>query len=70
MTQYAAAVEYDGEWYVASCPEIPGANGQGRAEQECVQSLRDAITLILEADDEFQGPGLKKYFEESPWPSF
>jgi len=27
---------------------IPGANGQGRTKEECLQSLSDAISLILE----------------------
>ena len=29
-------------------PEIPGANGLGRTKDECLQSLADAIALILE----------------------
>jgi len=36
------------EWFIAYCPEIPGANGQGRTKEECLQSLSDAISLILE----------------------
>ena len=31
-----------------TCPEIPGANGQGRTKEEARQSLAGAITLILE----------------------
>jgi predicted RNase H-like HicB family nuclease len=31
-----------------TCPEIPGANGQGRTKEEALQSLSDAIALILE----------------------
>ncbi len=46
--QFTAIIERDGEWYIAYCPEIPGANGQGRSKQECLQSLADAIELILE----------------------
>jgi predicted RNase H-like HicB family nuclease len=34
--------------YIAYCPEIPGANGQGETVEECRQSLVDAIALILE----------------------
>ena len=45
--QFTAIIERDGEWYVAYCPEIPGANGQGRSKQECLQSLAEAIELIL-----------------------
>jgi hypothetical protein len=26
--EFTAIIERDGDWYVAYCPEIPGANGQ------------------------------------------
>ena len=46
--EFTAIVERDGEWYVAYCPEIPGANGQGSSRQDALDSLRDAVALILE----------------------
>ena len=46
--EFTAIIEKDGEWYIAYCPEIPGANGQGRTIEECRQSLAEAISLILE----------------------
>jgi len=46
--EFNAIVERDGEWFIAYCPEIPGANGQGRTKEECLKSLSDAIHLILE----------------------
>lgn len=46
--EFNAIVEKDGEWFIAYCPEIPGANGQGRTKEECLKSLSDAIHLILE----------------------
>ena len=45
--EFTAVFERDGGWYVAYCPEIPGANGQGRTKSEARRSLRDAIALIL-----------------------
>jgi predicted RNase H-like HicB family nuclease len=33
---------------IAYCPEVPGANGQGRTRDEARASLADAIALILE----------------------
>ena len=45
---FTAVFERDGEWHVAYCPEIPGANGQGRTQNEARDSLRSAIELILE----------------------
>jgi predicted RNase H-like HicB family nuclease len=46
--EFTAIIEMDGDWYIAYCPEIPGANGQGRSKEEARQSLAEAITLILE----------------------
>jgi len=46
--EFTAVIEQDGEWYIAYCPEIPGANGQGRTKEECLESLAAAIELILE----------------------
>ena len=44
---YTAILERDGEWYIAYCPEVPGANGQGRTKEEARESLASAIELIL-----------------------
>ena len=46
--EFTAVFERDGDWYIAYCPEIPGANGQGKSKAEARQSLVDAIALILE----------------------
>ena len=52
-----AIFERDGEWHIAWCPEVPGANGQGRTKQEARESLADAIELILQdrLDDALRG---------------
>lgn len=46
--EFTAVVERDGKWFVAYCPEIPWANGQGKTKAECLKSLSKAIDLILE----------------------
>ena len=46
--EFTAIVEREGDWIIAYCPEIPGANGQGTTREEALQSLREAIALILE----------------------
>jgi len=46
--EFTAIIEKDGKWFIAYCPEIPGANGQGRTKKECLKSLSKAIDLILE----------------------
>jgi predicted RNase H-like HicB family nuclease len=46
--EFTAVVERDGRLYIAYCPEIPGANGQGRTKSAALKSLAAAIELILE----------------------
>ncbi|HEY8055172.1 MAG TPA: type II toxin-antitoxin system HicB family antitoxin [Terriglobales bacterium] len=46
--EFTAVFEQDGDWVIAYCPEIPGANGQGRSKSEAKSSLAAAIALILE----------------------
>jgi len=46
--EFTAIVERDGDWFIACCPEIPGANGQGKTKDECLTNLSEAINLILE----------------------
>ena len=48
VNEFVAVVERDERWFVAYCLEIPGANGQGLTKAEALQSLREAISLILE----------------------
>ncbi|HMO24994.1 MAG TPA: type II toxin-antitoxin system HicB family antitoxin [Tepidisphaeraceae bacterium] len=45
--EFTAIVEQADGWFIAYCPEVPGANGQGRSKAEALQSLGDAIALIL-----------------------
>jgi predicted RNase H-like HicB family nuclease len=46
--EFTAIIERDEEWFIGYCPEIPGANGQGRTLEECRKNLASAIELILE----------------------
>jgi len=46
--EFTAIIERDGEWFIAYCPEVPGANSQGKTKDEAVHSLAEAIALILE----------------------
>lgn len=48
QNEFTSVIEHDGQWYVGYCPEIPGANGQGRTLDECRTSLAEAIALILD----------------------
>lgn len=46
--EFTAIIERDGDWFIAYCPEVAGANGQGRTKEEARASLIEAIALILE----------------------
>ena len=46
--EFTAIIERDGDWFVAYCPEVPGANGQGKSKPEAMTSLSKAIDLILQ----------------------
>jgi len=46
--EFTAIIERDGKWFVAYCPEVPGANGQGRTKAAARRSLVGAIALILQ----------------------
>ena len=46
--EFTAIIEKGDKYYVGYCPEIPGANGQGETIEECRESVRAAIQLILE----------------------
>ena len=62
--EFTAIIERDGEWFIAYCPEVPGANGQGRTKSEARESLAAAIALILEdrREDALRGlpPGAER----------
>lgn len=60
--EFTAIIEKDGEWYIAYCPEIPGANGQGRTREEAKKNLAEAIELIL---DERRKEGLRGIPEDA-----
>ena len=45
--EFTAIIEQDGDWYVAYCLEIPGANGQGSSKAEALDNLAEAIGLIF-----------------------
>lgn len=50
--EFTAVVEQDEGWWIASCPEIPAANGQGRTIPDVLENLADAIALLFLVDRE------------------
>ena len=55
--EFTAIIERDGDWFIAYCPEVPGANGQGRTKDDARKNLAAAISLILQdrREDAFRG---------------
>ena len=45
--EFTAIIERSGKWYIAYCPEVPGANGQGRTKRAVRRNLAQAIGLML-----------------------
>ena len=35
-------------FWTATCPEVPGANGQGETEEACIANLLEAVQLMNE----------------------
>ena len=62
--EFTSIIERDGDWYIAYCPEVPGANGQGRTKDGARESLAAAITLILDDRREDALRGLPKDAEK------
>ena len=60
QNEFTAIVERDGKWFVAYCPELPGANGQGMTRPAALKSLSAAIALILQDRREDGLRGLPK----------
>lgn len=50
MDAFTAIFEQDGEWWVGSVDELPGAVTQGRTLDEARENLRDAVLMVLEAN--------------------
>ncbi len=46
--EFTAIIEKEGDWHIAYCPEVLGSNGQGKTRKECMESLKEAIALILQ----------------------
>ncbi|MGI8965481.1 MAG: type II toxin-antitoxin system HicB family antitoxin [Limisphaerales bacterium] len=46
--QFTAIIERGEKYLMASCPEVPEANGQGLTREEVLQDLTDSIQSVLE----------------------
>ncbi len=46
--EFMGIIERAGEWFIAHCPEVPGAKGQGKTKDEARESLAQAVALMPE----------------------
>jgi predicted RNase H-like HicB family nuclease len=50
--QFMSVIEKRAKWYVAYIEEIPGVNTQGRTLAEARRNLKEALTMVIEANRE------------------
>lgn len=51
LPKLTAVIEKEGNWYVATCPEL-GVASQGRTFDEAEAMIQEAVELLLEETDE------------------
>lgn len=49
---FTAVFQRSGEWWAAYVEEMPGVNTQGATLEEARENLREALTMVLEANRE------------------
>ena len=50
--EFTTVIERRGEWYIGYLEEISGVNTQGRTVEEVKENLKEALSLIIEANRE------------------
>ena len=63
--QYSAVVVHEGKWFMAICPEVPEANGQGKTREACLQDLAAAIETVLDYKREKSMEGMPRGAEQT-----
>ncbi len=52
MNTYTAVFEQDGDWWIGYVEELPGAHTQDRTLAEARENLKEATSMIIEANRE------------------
>lgn len=63
--RYSAVVVHEGKWFMAICPEVPEANGQGRTREACLEDLAAAIETVLDYKREKSMEGIPSGAEQT-----
>ena len=48
--EFTAVFQKRGKWWIGYAEELPGANTQGATLDEARENLREAVTLVLQAN--------------------
>lgn len=51
--QFTAIYQKQGRWYLGWVEEIPGVNTQGKTLKEAKENLKEALSLVLDANQSF-----------------
>ncbi len=51
-SRFTAVFRKDGKWWIGFVEELPGANTQGRTLAAARKNLKEAVTLVIEANRE------------------
>jgi predicted RNase H-like HicB family nuclease len=65
MTQYTAVIVKEGKWYAGTVKELSGVHSQGRTKEEVLENLKEAIQLILDANERHLQEKSDEYIEET-----
>ena len=52
VVMFTAVFRKSGDWWAAYVEEVPGVNTQGATLDEARENLREALTMVLEANRE------------------
>jgi predicted RNase H-like HicB family nuclease len=52
QNQFTAVYRKEGDWWIGYVAELPGANTQGATLEEARENLKEAVSLVLEANRE------------------
>lgn len=50
--RFTAVFQKDGDWWMGWVEELPGANTQGATLDEARENLKEAVSMVLEANRE------------------
>lgn len=63
--EYTAVFKKSGKWYVGRVEEVPGVNVQEKSLEEARDSLKDAISLVIETNRSLNKVKGQKIIKES-----